>query len=178
MVLTGRVGTNTGPLGTGPGRAAGHTRRGVLAATGTVAAGATLAGCGLFGDDGPEPAPAPDPLQPLLDEALALAAAHDRARLTQTALSARLTPLAEDHRAHAAALAQVIGSTPPSGPATAPASAAPAGGSAAATLAELRKAEQAAQKTAVAACRAATPDRAALVGSIAACRATHIDALR
>ena len=49
---------------------------------------------------------------------------------------------------------------------------------AAATVAALRKSEQAAQKSAVAACKQAPAARAALIGSIAACRATHAEALR
>ena len=121
------------------------------------------------------PAARPDPLQPLLDEALALAAAYDRASLAQPGLAARLTPLAADHRAHAAELARVIGATVPSGrtarrrrrrrrPPT--------------HRGLLRAAEQAAQKTAAAACRQAPAGRAALLGSIAACRATHAEALR
>ena len=147
-----------------------HTRRQVLgAAAGLGALG--LAGCGLF-DDEPAPPQAPDALQPLLDEALALAAAHDRAVAAQPGLGARLTPLADDHRAHAEELARVIGRAQPS-----------AGASVAAstpvdTLATLRAAEQAAQRTAAAACRQAPAERAALVGSIAACRATHAEALR
>ena len=165
MVLTGRMGMR-------------HTRRTVLAGAGGAAATAALGGCGLFGDDEPAPTPAPDPLQPLLDEALALAAAYDRAVLARPTLSARLAPLAADHRAHATALAQLIGAAVPSGAAAPPApSAAPPSGSAAAVLADLRAAEQAGQKAAVQACRATTPERAGLVGSIAACRATHADAL-
>ncbi|MFC7527098.1 hypothetical protein [Actinoplanes sp. GCM10030250] len=153
---------------------AGHTRRGVLATAGTVLGTATLGGCGLF-DDEPEPVPAPDPLQPLLVETLALAGAYDRAIAAQPALAARLTPLAEDHRAHAAELARVIGTTAPSGVA-APSSAVSATDGD--TTAELRKAEQAAQKNAVEACKTAPRERAALIGSIAACRATHAEALR
>ena len=151
----------------------GYTRRRVLGG----AAGATLsmtaaAGCGLFDDDDTKPK-APDPLQPVLDEALTLAAAYDRAALAQPTLSARLTPLAADHRAHAAELAKLIGEPLPSGAASpAPAS------DAAATVAALRKSEQAAQKTAASACRQTSAARAALVGSIAACRATHAEALR
>jgi hypothetical protein len=47
-----------------------------------------------------------------------------------------------------------------------------------AALADLRKAERSAQRTAAAACRTAPAARASLVGSIAACRATHAEALR
>jgi hypothetical protein len=132
-----------------------------------------LAGCGLFDDD-PEPAPAPDALQPLLDEALALAAAYDRAVLAEPGLGARLTPLAADHRTHAAELSRVIGGPVPSG---APVASAPAG-DAADSVATLRKAEQAAQKTAAAVCRTAHAARAGLTGSIAAARAAHAEALR
>ncbi|RAK33039.1 hypothetical protein B0I29_11270 [Actinoplanes lutulentus] len=154
-----------------------HTRRRILTATGAIVAAATLAGCGLF-DDEPEPEPAPDPLQPILDEALAMAAAYDLAIQAQATLAEQLTPLAEDHRAHAAALATLIGTVLPSGAAAPVASAAPPAGSADETLAQLRKSEQDAQTTAIAACLAAPADRAALVGSIAACRATHASALR
>ena len=157
MVLTGRV-----------------RRRHLIGAAAGGALGATaLAGCGLFEGD-PEPAPPPDPLQPGLDEALALAAAYDRAVLAEPGLAKRLTPLADDHRAHAAELARVIGKPLPSG---APASGAP-DGDAAGAVAALRKAEQAAQKTAAAFCRTAPVARAALTGSIAAARAAHAEALR
>jgi hypothetical protein len=143
-----------------------------VAAGGALSATA-LGGCGLFSDD-PEPAPAPDALQPVLDEALALAAAYDRAVLAQPGLAKRLTPLAADHRTHAAELSRVIGRGVPSG---APASSAPSG-DAADSVSALRKAEQAAQKTAAAACRTAPADRAGLTGSIAAARAAHAEALR
>jgi hypothetical protein len=138
---------------------------------GALAGSAALAGCGIL-DREPEPAPQPDALQPLLDEALALAASYDRAIVAQPDLAARLTPLAEDHRAHAGELARVIGTTLPSAGPSASAQATTE------TTATLRKAEQAAQKTAVAACKAAPAERAALAGSIAACRATHAEALR
>ncbi len=143
-----------------------------VAAGGAVSATA-LAGCGLF-DGAPEPAPQPDALQPVLDEAVALAAAYDRAVLAEPGLVKRLTPLADDHRTHVAELSRVIGKAVPSG---APASSAPSG-DAADSVATLRKAEQAAQKTAAAACRTAPPERAGLTGSIAAARAAHAEALR
>jgi hypothetical protein len=155
MVLTRGVGVT----GTG------HRRRQVLgAAAGLAVSATTLAGCGLFDED-PAPPSAPDALQPLLDESLALAAAYDRAIATQPALSAKLTPLAADHRAHAAELAQVIGRAGPSG--------------APVTIGtDLRAAELTAQKSATAAVRQAPADRVMLVASIAACRATHVEALR
>jgi hypothetical protein len=166
---------------TGPVRMSGlgHSRRRVLTVTGAVAGAGfgatTLGSCGFFGGD-PEPPEAPDPLQPLLDEAMALAAAYDRVTVTQPGLAGRLSPLADDHRAHAAELARVIGAAMPSGPAAPAGSAPPA--QASAVIADLRKAEQAAQKTAATVCRQAPAERVALVGSIAACRATHAEALR
>jgi len=71
-------------------------------------------------------------------------------------------------------LSRVIGKPAPS-PSAAPT--APAG-DAAALLRQLRTSVQAAQRTAGTACRQASAARAALVGSIAACRATHTEALR
>lgn len=142
------------------------------ATAGAAVAATTLGGCGLF-DGEPEPAPEPDPLQPLLDEALALAAAYERAAVAQPDLAGRLTPLASDHRAHAAELARVIGPGAPSAAPVASAAAAPGE-----TLEDLRRAEQRAQRTATQSARTVPADRAALVGSIAACRATHAEALR
>jgi hypothetical protein len=149
----------------------GHTRRRLF---GIGLAATALAGCGVF-DDKPAPAATLDALQPLLDEALALAAAYDRAAAAQPALSARLTPLAADHRAHVADLARLIGTSASAPAATASATleSAPAD-----PVAALRTAELTAWKTAVAACLAAPADRAGLIGSIAACRATHAEALR
>ena len=155
MVLTRGVGVT----GTG------HRRRQVLgAAAGLAASAATLGGCGLFDDD-PAPPATPDALQPLLDESLALAAAYDRAIAAQPDRGPRLTPLAADHRAHAAELARVIGRA---GPSAAPVTVA----------ADLRAAELTAQKSAAAVARVAPADRVMLVASIAACRATHAEALR
>jgi hypothetical protein len=167
MVLTWPVGM----------KQAGYTRRRVLGGTAGVALSATaLAGCGLFGgDDDDAKKKAADPLTPILTEALALAAAYDRAAASQPGLSKRLTPLAADHRAHVAALAKAIGEAAPSAAPSAPSAAA---GDAAGLLAELRKAEQAALRTAAAVAKTTTADRAALVGSVAACRATHAEALR
>src|SRR3954470_17928955 len=87
----------------------GYTRRRVLGgAAGTAVSLTAAAGCGLFDDDDDD-RKAADPLQPVLSEAVTLAAAYDRAALAQPALGARLAPLAADHRAHAAELAKLIG---------------------------------------------------------------------
>jgi hypothetical protein len=175
VVLTGRVGY---PDNDGSGR----TRRRVLrTAAGSaigVAGTAALAGCGLFDSD-PEPPPPPDPAQPVLDGAWALAAAYDRVIAAQPDLAVRLTPMVDAHRAHAAELARVIGAQPTASAAAGPApSEAPPVGTAAAAVTSLRTAEQAAQKTATALCRTAAPGRAVLIGTIAAARATHAEALR
>ncbi|GGK90247.1 hypothetical protein [Mangrovihabitans endophyticus] len=155
----------------------GRTRReafGVAAALGTAAwTVTTVAGCGLLGDDS-EPAPAPDPLQPILDEALGLVTAYDRAMATQPDLRDRLAPLRADHHAHATALAGLIGTDLPSSAPAAPAAAASAGTDA---VSGLRRAEKQAHQSAVAACTKAPADRVMLVGSVAACRATHTEAL-
>jgi hypothetical protein len=155
-----------------------HDRRWVLGAAGAALGVAALAGCGLFDDD-PEPPAAPDPLRAVLDEAVALAAAYDRAVLVQPGLRTRLTPLADDHRAHATELARLLGTAVPSGAASAePSGGAASGPGAAQVVADLRKAEKLAQKTAATACLRAPVARVALAGSIAACRATHAEALR
>ncbi len=177
VVLTGRVGNTD--ITSGPGR----TRRRVLgtaAGTALGAAGATaIGGCGLLDDD-PQPAPPPDPAQPVLDGARELAAAYDRAIAVQPALSGRLTPIAEAHRAHAGELARIIGgsaTTTATAAAPTPSQTGPAGDPAA-TVRELRTAEQKAQRVAATVCRTAAANRAALIGSIAAARAAHVEALR
>jgi len=180
MVLTIRVVTAVN----------GHTRRGVLGVAAGSAMVASTAGCSLFGDDA-EPE-RPDALQPLLNEALKLAAELDHAALAVPSLARRLTPLAADHRAHATELARVIGkpaassaapdtsSATPDTSSAAPdtSSATPDAGNSAATLRGLRAATQAAQRNAATAARKAPAARATLVGSIAACRASHSEALR
>uniref|UniRef100_UPI00191C432E hypothetical protein n=1 Tax=Micromonospora acroterricola TaxID=2202421 RepID=UPI00191C432E len=99
--------------------ASGHSRRkllraGVLLALGGAAA--PLTGCDLFDRDD-EPAPPPDPLRPMVDESLVLAAAHRASAAAFPELAARLGPIAEAHIAHATELARVIGVPLPSAPA-------------------------------------------------------------
>ncbi|MEH1102667.1 hypothetical protein [Micromonospora sp. CPCC 205561] len=147
-------------------------RAGAFLALGGAAA--PLTGCGLLDrDDGPDPGP--DPLTPLLDESLRLAAGHRDAAAAHPALAGLLTPIAEAHHAHAAELARVIGVPLPS--ASAPAAAVPAGDPASARAA-LRESERGGRETATRACAAAPAERAALLASIAAARATHVEALK
>ncbi|AVT34509.1 hypothetical protein C6361_16000 [Plantactinospora sp. BC1] len=143
-----------------------------------VGAAGPLTGCGLFGGE-PDPPPEPDPLTPLIGGALDLAARHEAAIAAFPELSDRLRPVAEAHRAHAAELSRVTGTALPTATATAPtAGADPGAASASAALAGLREAEQQGRDAAVKACTEAPAGRAALVGSIAAARATHLEVLR
>lgn len=156
-----------------------YSRRRLLGTATALAAGATvvggLGGCGLLDRDKPDP---PDSLDPLLAATVALAARYDAAIANQPQLAERLTSLRDAHRAHAKALAQLIGrpasSLSPSPPAT---TTAPTPADAAAAVAELRKAERSGQEAAADACLAAHPDRTALLGSIAAARASHLEVL-
>ncbi|SCF31738.1 hypothetical protein GA0074695_5512 [Micromonospora viridifaciens] len=132
-----------------------------------------LTGCDLFDGDKPKP---PDPLEPLAAESADLAGRYRAAVAAASALADRLTPIADAHQAHADELRRVIGRPAPSGtPAASPTVAAtdPDG-----LLAELRQAEQQARTNAAKACAAAPAERAALLGSIAAARATHLEALK
>ncbi|WFE27406.1 hypothetical protein O7623_29990 [Solwaraspora sp. WMMD791] len=192
---TGRPGARTG---------AGCSRRDLLrGAAGAMFAAVTPAaatGCGLF-DRTPEPEPALDPLAGLLAATVELADEYAAAAARVADLDALLTPIATTHRAHAAELARVTGielATPTSpadptatapGPAAsgsatgAPGSMGPGGTGTpapdrAAVVAALRTAEESARDAAVAACLAATADRAALLGTIAAARACHLEVLR
>jgi hypothetical protein len=169
MVFTVRV-----PMpADGPSRAAPTSRRALLAAGGWTAAGLAtvgvggLTGCGIVGPD-PEPTPPPDPLLPFLSATVALADQYDAAIDAQPSLSARLTPLRDDHRAHVRALAREIGIPAPS----------PSPSASAAPVQDLLAAEKDAQKDAEKACLEGPSYRAALLGSIAACRASHQEALR
>jgi hypothetical protein len=159
----------------GPSRAAPTSRRAILAAAGWATAGLATAGLGGvagcdIGGPGPEPPPPPDALLPFLTATAVLADQYDAAIDAQPSLSARLTPLRDDHRAHIRALAREIGTSPPSPSASA--SAVPS------SVQALLAAEEDAQKDAEKACLDGPSYRAALLGSIAACRASHREALR
>ncbi|MFI9643037.1 hypothetical protein ACIG87_23785 [Micromonospora sp. NPDC051925] len=147
-------------------------RTGALLAVG--AAAVPLTGCGLLDRD--EPSPPPDPLEPLVGESRALAARYRAAIAADPGLTDRLTPIADAHTAHADELRRLIGRPEPTGSATP--SPTVAGGGRAALLTELRTAEQSGRDNATKACADAPGDRAALLGSIAAARATHLEALK
>lgn len=107
----------------------------------------------------------------MVDESLVLAAAYQASAAAHPELADRLGAIAEAHTAHATELARVIGVALPSTVATPPAD--PTG-----ALAALRAMEKTAQQSATVACAAAPAERAALLGSIAAARATHQEALK
>jgi hypothetical protein len=152
-----------------------YSRRKVLgAALGGLVGTVALAGC-----DSSTPAPVrriADPLNPLYRDTAALLAKYDATITALPELTARLTPLRDAHREHLRALAREIGPNLDS-----PAPAASASSSvttaaptdAAAALAALRNAEKAGTAAARAACLAGPSYRAALLGSIAAARASH-----
>jgi hypothetical protein len=150
-------------------------RRAVLALGAVLVAGAGASGCGLLGDDPAEPPP-PDPLQPLADDAVRLAGLHRAAAVEFPERAAVLTPIAEAHEAHAKELGRIMATAIPSAAASASASA--GAGTVEDAVEALRVAEKAAYASAVQACLRTPTHRAALVGSIAAARATHLEALK
>lgn len=172
MVLTWTVmgkTTQPDPLPDGTMR---HSRRKVLRVGALLTLGGavpSLTGCDPFNQEPPPP----DPLAPMVDEALALAAAYRDATTTHPTLAERLTPITEAHAAHAAELARI---TKVALPSATPTTSTPA--NADATLTGLRERERAAGESATRACLAAPAERAALLASIAAARASHLEALQ
>ncbi len=154
-----------------------YSRRTVLgAALGALLGAAALTGCDKAGPA--QVRKVADPLNPLHRDTAALLAKYDATIAALPELAARLTPLRDAHREHLRALAREIGpnldgpAPAASGPVTASAPAdAPA--DTAAALAALRDAEKVGAAAARAACLAGPSYRAALLGSIAAARASH-----
>ena len=182
-MLTDRVGSAKGVWIAG---FRGTSRRSVLRATLIAAAAIPAAGCDLL-DRRPAPSPSADPLAPLISGALELADRYDAAGAAFPELADRLGPIAQAHRAHAAELARVTGAATPTATSTGPTApggtpgatgAPPGGGDPEETVAALRMAEQRGVEEAVRACLSAPEDRAALLGSIAAARASHLEVLR
>jgi hypothetical protein len=156
---------------------AGTPRRALLI-TGVLGSAATLAGCWKPGGSRPAPAATSraHPLAGVLAGTLALVSRYDAAIAGQPGLAARLAPLRAEHWTHVTALAAAMGRTAPSDAAS-PAASTGEPGDADATVAALRAAEKSAQANAVAACLTASARDAELLGSIAACRATHVEVL-
>jgi hypothetical protein len=147
-----------------------HTRRAVLRAVlgGALAAG-PLAACTA---DKPAAPPAPDPLTPFYRATEALLARYEAVIAAQPDLADRLGPLRDDHRAHVQALARELGFPSPA-PAASGATQPPADGG----VAALQAAEKEAAAAAYTACLTAPSYHAALLGSIAACRSSHVEVL-
>jgi hypothetical protein len=91
-------------------------------------------------------------------------------------LAGRLGPIRDNHRAHLATVAKLIGPTASQSPSPAASVAVPPEADAA--VRELRDAERDGKQAATRACLAAKREYAELLGSIAAGRATHQEVLR
>ncbi|MGH3716896.1 MAG: ferritin-like domain-containing protein [Micromonosporaceae bacterium] len=144
-----------------------------------LAGGAVVAGLGLTGCDllSPEPPP-PHPLMKMLDDTRAMLRRYDSALAAQPRLAERLTPLRDNHRTHIDELRQLIGPSASATPSAASVPSSPAPAAEKATLAALRTAEREGQAYATQACLSGKPAYAGLLGSIAACRATHAEVLK
>jgi hypothetical protein len=169
-------------------------RRAAFGLFGAGAAALALAAC-HSGPAEAKPAGATigqDPLGPLYTETTTLVSTYDKAIAANPTLVHLIAPMREDHRQHAVALAALMGIADPGitpGPdpsgAPMPARTVPprpvtipsAVGTAAAARAVLSTAEKNAQVNAMNGCLAAPAARAAVLASIAACRATHVAAL-
>jgi hypothetical protein len=136
------------------------------------AAGVTLSGCGLLAGDPPPP----HPLLGTLRDIRTLLSRYEAAISAHPTLAGRLGPLQDNHRTHLTTVAKLIGPTASESPSPASSMAVPPDEEGA--VRELREAERLGQETAVRACLAATPEYAGLLGSIAACRASHREVLR
>ncbi|MFG2036865.1 hypothetical protein [Dactylosporangium sp. NPDC048998] len=163
-------------------------RRRALLAAAVVATTGSVAGCNpLGGKQQPQWSPAPDVLLPLLTRTVALRDRYAEVLTAFPALQDRIGPLKDDHAQHVIALAREIG-LPEAGPFPAASGSAGAGAEPSATstavpteqsaaLSDLAALEKAGRQEAEAACLAAPSYRAALLGSIAACRAGHQEVL-
>jgi hypothetical protein len=162
------------------------SRRSVLGAAALAGTAATASGCTWLGSPEPEPPP-PDPLEPLLADTRALVARYERARAAHPDLTDALAPLRDAHAAHVAALRELIGLPDPATPspgATPPPSPTPTAAAAGdiaddpdEAVGDLREAEAEAFEDVMERCLAAPPERTALLGSICAARATHLEVL-
>lgn len=144
--------------------------RGVVGA-GLACAASALAGCDLFPGGGDAQPISPE-LHRLLSDTVTLANRYDAAIAAAPSLAGTLTALRDAHRAHAQALADLIATDVPQGSAATDVPTDPAE-----LLAALAAAERSGRDAAVTACLAASAREAALLGSIAAARASHLEVL-
>jgi hypothetical protein len=152
-------------------------RRAFLAAA-AAATVSSIAGCDLgVTEQAAEWHPAPDALLPLLARTVALRDRYGEVLAAFPALQDRLGPVKDDHVQHVVALAREIGINEAGPFPGASASAGPLPADQGATLTELAGLERKGREDAAGACLAAPSYRAALLGSIAACRAGHIEVL-
>ncbi len=130
----------------------------------------------MGGGSQPHAAASTHPLQPMLTGTLALVSQYDTTIAGQPGLAGQLAPLRAEHWTHVTALLTAMGRPVPSD-APSPVASGPPAASPAEALVALRTAEHSAQTAAVSACVAAPARYAELLGSIAACRATHLEVL-
>lgn len=140
---------------------------------GTLTAGFALTGCDLLS---PEPPP-PHPLAAVLHDTRALLGRYESAITAQPGLAERLTPLRDNHDTHVTELKRLIGPSASATPSAAASAPDQPPTDEKATLTALRTAEREGQAYATKACLKAKPEYAGLLGSIAACRATHREVL-
>jgi hypothetical protein len=179
MVFTYYAAADAGRHGAAGGERMTRNSRSRRAVLGAVVAGLALAGpagCRWLGGNG-EASSTPSPLAPMLAGTLALIDRYTATIAARPTLADQLNPLLNDHRAHVTALRAAMGGAASAGPA--PGTPSPTAGpdDPAGALAAVRAAEQAARDAAVSDCLAAAPRYASLLGSIAACRACHLEVL-
>lgn len=151
------------------------TRRGVLRGSALGAAAlATGTGCDIAGP-GAQWRPGVDPLGELRAATAGLAESYDATIARHPDLGSRLGPLRDAHRAHLEALDRQL--VDPPAPATNQATSAGVPDDPATAVSALLAAEKKAASAAATACLAAPGYRAALLGSIAAARASHVEVL-
>jgi hypothetical protein len=137
-----------------------------------------LAGC-TGPDSTPEPDRTSEAVAALLAGEAALATRYRQVQARHPALRPVLRGVLADHVAHAAALRAVLPRPAPAAPSPgASASSRPVPSTPAAALADLARAERAAEAAASAACLLADGDTAVLLASVAACEASHVVVLR
>ena len=130
--------------------------------------------------------PPPDPQLTDLADEQQLLDRYDATMAAHPDLTSRLTPLRAHHADHASALQRLLGSAAggavpspaASDPVTLPSSGPSVPADATGALAALHEAEHAASGARARSCVSARADRAALLGSIAACEASHEVLLR